>query len=82
MAQRLSQLASELWPFLLPKVGAMVQGAGGGGGVSGGSVGLHDLSGSLHKGTLATLTPTMPSCTASSTRRITVSPAHSIRLWD
>jgi hypothetical protein len=29
MAQRLSQLASELWPFLLPKVGAMVQGAGG-----------------------------------------------------
>mgnify|MGYP001371833252 CR=1 FL=1 len=53
MAQRLSQLASELWPFLLPKVGAMVQGAGGGGGVSGGSVGLHDLSGSLHKGTLA-----------------------------
>ena len=54
MAQRLSQLASELWPFLLPKVGAMVQGAAGGGGVSGGgSVGLHDLSGSLHKGTLA-----------------------------
>ena len=54
MAQRLSQLASELWPFLLPKVGAMVQGAGGGGGVSGGgTIGLHDLSGSLHKGTLA-----------------------------
>ena len=54
MAQRLSQLASELWPFLLPKVGAMVQGAGGGAGVSGGgTIGLHDLSGSLHKGTLA-----------------------------
>jgi hypothetical protein len=43
MAQRLSQLASELWPFLLPKIGAMVQGAGGGAGVSGGgTIGLKE----------------------------------------
>lgn len=53
MAQRLSQLASELWPFLLPKVGAMVQGGGTAAVSGGGTVGLHDLAGSLHKGTLA-----------------------------
>lgn len=57
MAQRLSQLASELWPFLLPKVSGMVSGLGttSGGSSSGGGTTLaaHDLSGSLHRGLLA-----------------------------
>jgi hypothetical protein len=54
MAQRLSQLASELWPLLLPKVTAMVGNQGTSSGTSGGgTVGLHDLSGTLHRGTLA-----------------------------
>jgi hypothetical protein len=54
MAQRLSQLASELWPFLLPKVSGMVTGqASGGSSSGGGALALHDLNGSFHKGTLA-----------------------------
>ena len=54
MAQRLSQLAAEIWPFLLPKVSNMVSGSSSGGSSSGAAaVGLHDLSGSLHRGTLA-----------------------------
>ncbi len=34
MAQRLSQLATEIWPFLLPKVSNMVSGSSSGGGSS------------------------------------------------
>ncbi len=52
MAQKLSTLANEIWPLLLPRIQKMVQDAGAGGGAAA-QLTAHDLSGSLHRGTLA-----------------------------
>ena len=52
MAQKLSTLANEIWPLLLPRIQKMVADAGAGGGGAAQLV-AHDLSGSLHRGTLA-----------------------------
>ncbi len=51
--QRLTQLANEIWPLILPRINAAITAAGnGGGGGAALNLGVHEIGGSLHKGTL------------------------------